>query len=138
MQRLTTVPPPTFFCGIIPLCNFQYRNGVCSITLILFEIISQNLVQYKARLDDVQSTLSGEATLPYLLVCRRVQQDLFLSLRLMLAQWRGIMQCLQRFYLVTANGGNLGTRNCKKIKAALGFIPYKFWHNVGLNSTNGS
>ena len=49
MQRLTTVAPPTFFCGIIPLCNFQYRNGVCSITLILFEIISQNLVQYKAR-----------------------------------------------------------------------------------------
>ena len=47
MQRLTTVAPPTFFCGIIPLCNFQYRNGVCSITLILFEIISQNLVQYK-------------------------------------------------------------------------------------------
>ena len=53
------------------------------------------------------STLSGEATLPYLLVCRRVQQELFLSLRLMLAQWRGIMQCLQRFYLLpycTQNG----------------------------------
>ena len=48
MQRLTTVAPPTFFCGIIPLCNFQYGNGVCSITLILFQIISQNLVQYKA------------------------------------------------------------------------------------------
>ena len=48
MQRLTTFAPPTFFCGIIPLCNFQYRNGVCSITLILCEIFSQNLVQYKA------------------------------------------------------------------------------------------
>ena len=33
------------FCGIIPLCNFQYRNRVHSITLIPFEIISQNLVQ---------------------------------------------------------------------------------------------
>ena len=33
------------FCGIIPLCNFQYRNRVRSITLILFEIISQNLVE---------------------------------------------------------------------------------------------
>ena len=32
------------FGGIIPLCNFQYRNSVCSITLIPFEIISQNLV----------------------------------------------------------------------------------------------
>ena len=36
------------FCGIIPLCNFQYRNRVRSITLISFEIISRNLVQYKA------------------------------------------------------------------------------------------
>ena len=34
-----------FFCGIIPLCNFQYRNRVRSITLILIEIISQNLVE---------------------------------------------------------------------------------------------
>ena len=33
------------FCGIIPLCNFQYRNGVRSITLIPFKIISQNLVE---------------------------------------------------------------------------------------------
>ena len=33
------------FCGIIPLCNFQYRNRVHSITLIPFEIISQNLVE---------------------------------------------------------------------------------------------
>ena len=32
-------------CGIISLCNFQYRNCVCSITLIQFEIISQNLVE---------------------------------------------------------------------------------------------
>ena len=32
------------FCGIIPLCNFPYRNRVRSITLIPFEIISQNLV----------------------------------------------------------------------------------------------
>ena len=87
------------FCRIISLWNFQYRNHVHSITLMSFQIISQNLVQYKAWLDDVQSTLSGEATLPHLLVCRRVQQELFLSLRLMLAQWRGIMQCLQRFYL---------------------------------------
>ena len=33
------------FCGIIPLWNFQYRNCVRSITLIPFEIISQNLVE---------------------------------------------------------------------------------------------
>ena len=33
------------FCGIIPLCNFQYRNRVPSITLIPLEIISQNLVE---------------------------------------------------------------------------------------------
>ena len=32
------------FCRIIPLCNFQYRNHVHSITLI-FQIISQNLLQ---------------------------------------------------------------------------------------------
>ena len=32
------------FYGIIPLCNFQYRNRVRSITLIPFVIISQNLV----------------------------------------------------------------------------------------------
>ena len=36
------------FCGIIPRCNFQYRNRVRFITLIPFEIISRNLVQYKA------------------------------------------------------------------------------------------
>ena len=42
------------FCGIIPLCNFQYRNRVRSITLIPFEIISQNLVEYKAGPDDLQ------------------------------------------------------------------------------------
>ena len=35
------------FCRIIPLCNFQYRNHVHSITLISFQIISQNLVQIK-------------------------------------------------------------------------------------------
>ena len=29
------------FCGIIPLCNFPYRNRVHSITLIPFEIMSQ-------------------------------------------------------------------------------------------------
>ena len=45
LQRLTKVSPPTFFCRIIPLCNFQDRNLVSSITLILFEIISQNLVE---------------------------------------------------------------------------------------------
>ena len=45
MQRLTTVTPTTFFCGIIPFCYFQYRNRVHSITLIPFEIISQNLVE---------------------------------------------------------------------------------------------
>ena len=33
------------FFGIIPLCNFQYRNRVHSITLIPFEIILQNLVE---------------------------------------------------------------------------------------------
>ena len=33
------------FCGIIPLLNFRYRNRVRSITLIPFEIISQNLVE---------------------------------------------------------------------------------------------
>ena len=33
------------FCGIIPLSNFQYRNRVPFITLIPFEIISQNLAQ---------------------------------------------------------------------------------------------
>ena len=42
------------FCRIISLCNFQYRNHVHSITLMSFQIISQNLVQYKAWLDDVQ------------------------------------------------------------------------------------
>ena len=36
------------FCRIIPLCNFQYRNHVHSITLISFQIISQNLVQIKS------------------------------------------------------------------------------------------
>ena len=36
------------FCGIIPLCNFQYRNRVHSITLIPFEIISQNLVEIQS------------------------------------------------------------------------------------------
>ena len=36
------------FCGIIPLCNFQYRNRVRSITLIPFVIISQNLVEIKS------------------------------------------------------------------------------------------
>ena len=33
------------FCEIIPLCNLQYRNLVRSITLIPFEIISQNMVE---------------------------------------------------------------------------------------------
>ena len=33
------------FCGVIPLCNFQYKNRVRSITLVPFEIISQNLVE---------------------------------------------------------------------------------------------
>ena len=33
------------FGGIIPLCNFQDRYSVRSITLIPFEIISQNLVE---------------------------------------------------------------------------------------------
>ena len=33
------------FCGIIPLCNVQYRNRVRSITLMPFKIISQNLAQ---------------------------------------------------------------------------------------------
>ena len=33
------------FCRIFPLCNFQYRNYVHCITLISFQIISQNLVQ---------------------------------------------------------------------------------------------
>ena len=33
------------FCRIIPLCNFQYRNHVHSITLISFQIILQNLLQ---------------------------------------------------------------------------------------------
>ena len=35
-------------CGIIPLCNFQYRNRVRSITLIPFEIISQTLEEIKS------------------------------------------------------------------------------------------
>ena len=42
------------FGGIISLCNFQYRNRVRSITLTPYEIISQNLVKYKAWPDDVQ------------------------------------------------------------------------------------
>ena len=42
------------FCRIISLWNFQYRNHVHSITLMSFQIISQNLVQYKAWLDDVK------------------------------------------------------------------------------------
>ena len=33
------------FFGNIPLCNFQYNNRVHSITLIPFEVISQNLVE---------------------------------------------------------------------------------------------
>ena len=41
------------FCRI-SLWNFHYRNHVHSITLMSFQIISQNLVQYKAWLDDVQ------------------------------------------------------------------------------------
>ena len=36
------------FCGIIPLCNFPYRNRVRFITLIPFEIISRNLAQIKS------------------------------------------------------------------------------------------
>ena len=36
------------FCRIIPLCNFQYRNHVHSITLISFQIISQTWYKYKA------------------------------------------------------------------------------------------
>ena len=36
------------FCGIIPLCNFQYKNRVRSITLIPFEIISRNLAHIKS------------------------------------------------------------------------------------------
>ena len=42
------------FCRVISLWNFQYRNHVHSITLMSFLIISQNLVQYKVWLDDVQ------------------------------------------------------------------------------------
>ena len=38
---------PSTFCEIIPLCNFQYRNRVRSITLMPLEIISQNLVEIK-------------------------------------------------------------------------------------------
>ena len=38
-------PTNFFFCGIIPLCNFQYRNCVRSITLIPSKIISQILVE---------------------------------------------------------------------------------------------
>ena len=36
------------FCRIIPLCNFQYRNHVHSITLISFQIFLQNLVQIES------------------------------------------------------------------------------------------
>ena len=32
--------PTYIFCGIIPFCNFPYRNRVHSITLIPFKIIS--------------------------------------------------------------------------------------------------
>ena len=42
------------FCRIIPLCNFQCRNHVHSITLISFQIISQTWYKYKVWLDDVQ------------------------------------------------------------------------------------
>ena len=42
------------FCGIIPLCNFQYTNCVHFITLIPFEIISQNWVEIKSMTDDMQ------------------------------------------------------------------------------------
>ena len=53
------------FCGIIPLCNFQYRNRVHSITLIPFEIISQNLVEISSMTVDVQrlSTVAPPAFL---------------------------------------------------------------------------
>ena len=46
------------FCGIITLCNFQYRNDrVRSITLIPFEIISQNLVtKRRAEINNGHST----------------------------------------------------------------------------------
>ena len=42
------------FCGIIPLCNFQYKNRVHSITLIPFEIISPNLVEIESMTEDMQ------------------------------------------------------------------------------------
>ena len=45
------------FCGIIPLCNFQYRNCVRSITLISFEIMSQNLVEIQTMCRDKQRSL---------------------------------------------------------------------------------
>ena len=48
LQQLTQVSDVAhgpLVCRIIPLCNFQYRNRVRSITLIPFEIISQNLVE---------------------------------------------------------------------------------------------
>ena len=43
------------FCRIIPLCNFQHRNHVHSITLISFQIILQNFLQILSilRLDDM-------------------------------------------------------------------------------------
>ena len=48
MQRLTTFTPPTFFAELYSFFNFQYRNCVRSITLIPFEIMSQNLVEIQS------------------------------------------------------------------------------------------
>ena len=43
-----TVTPTTFFGELFRLCNFQHRNFVCSITLIPFVIMSQNLVEIQS------------------------------------------------------------------------------------------
>ena len=89
------------FCRIISLWNFQYRNHVHSITLMSFQIISQNLVQYKAWLDDVQrlrtvtslhvSAVAGHHAMPaalllYDLLCHSnfLRSRIFFSNRMMI------------------------------------------------------
>ena len=85
------------FCRIISLWNFQYRNHVHSITLMSFQIISQNLVQYKAWLDDVQRL--------------RTVTSLDVS------AVAGIMQCLQRFYLMMISDRQLNVKTESQVVA---------------------
>ena len=50
------------FYGIIPLCNFLYRNSVLCITLIPFMIISRNLVQMYSMTSHFAEIKNGHST----------------------------------------------------------------------------